>query len=124
MRASVGKLALIPAVVSENVTNKSCLVHDKSEKYSSWVTLQPQSDRCRQCEAEVRILDFRTTWSEFQKPYQTTAVGGEAKLRIHNLNPIPTEGGPFGPEQPKTVWHFLSFMSGVIKIHDFVSFSI
>ena len=41
-----------------------------------------------------------------------------------NINPIPTEGGPFGPEQPKTVWHFHSFMTGVTKIHDFVCFSI
>ena len=41
-----------------------------------------------------------------------------------DLNPIPTEGGPFGPEQPKTVWHFHSFMAGVTKIHDFVYFSI
>ena len=40
------------------------------------------------------------------------------------VNPIPTEGGPFGPEQPKTVWHFHSFMTGVTKIHDFVCFSI
>ena len=40
------------------------------------------------------------------------------------FNPIPTEGGPFGPEQPKTVWHFHSFMTGVTKIHDFVCFSI
>ena len=39
------------------------------------------------------------------------------------LNPIPTEGGPFGPEQPKLVWHFHSFMTGVTKIHDFVCFS-
>ena len=40
------------------------------------------------------------------------------------INPIPTEGGPFGPEQHKTVWHFHSFMAGVTKIHDFVHFSI
>ena len=37
-----------------------------------------------------------------------------------SLNPIPTEGGPFGPEQLKTVWHFHSFMAGVTKIYDFV----
>ena len=41
-----------------------------------------------------------------------------------NFNPIPIEGGHFGPEQPKTVWHFHSFMTGVTKIHDFVCFSI
>ena len=70
-RPSVQKLAPIPAVVLENVTNKSCLVCDKSEKYASWVTHRPQSDRCRQGEAEVSILDFKTTWSEFQKASQT-----------------------------------------------------
>ena len=56
-------------------------------------------------------------------------VCNKIKLHIyakmtHFLNPIPTEGGPFGPEQPKTVWHFHSFMAGVTKIHDFVYFSI
>ena len=75
----------IPAVVSENVTNKSCLVRDKSEKYASWVTLRPQSDRHRQGEAEVYILDFKTTCSEFQKPYQTAATRGEAELCTYNL---------------------------------------
>ena len=40
------------------------------------------------------------------------------------VNPIPTEGGPFGPEQPKTVWHLHSFMAVVTKIHDFVYHSI
>ena len=40
------------------------------------------------------------------------------------VNPIPTEGGPFGPEQPKTVWHLHSFMAGVTKINDFVYYSI
>ena len=32
-----------------------------SEKYAFWVTLRPQSDRCRQGEAEVCILDFKNT---------------------------------------------------------------
>ena len=53
---------------------------------------------------------------------------GQIKNYIKNFEvddaPIPTEGGPFGPEQPKTVWHFHSFMTGVTKIHDFVCFSI
>ena len=35
--------------------------------------------------AELRILDFKTTWSEFQKPSQTAAERGEAELRILNL---------------------------------------
>ena len=33
-------------------------------------------------EAELRILDFKTTWSEFKKPSQTAARRGEAELRI------------------------------------------
>ena len=32
--------------------------------------------------AELRILDFKTTWSEFQKASQTAAERGEAELRI------------------------------------------
>ena len=33
-------------------------------------------------EAELRILDFKTTWSEFQKASQTAAERGEAELHI------------------------------------------
>ena len=65
--ASVHKLVPILAVVSLTVTNKSCLVCVMSEKYECWVNLRPQWDRCSQGEAEVRILDFETTWSESQK---------------------------------------------------------
>ena len=57
----------------------------KSEKYSSWVTLRPQWDRCCRGKAEVRILDFKTTWSEFHKPSQTATEQGEAELHILNL---------------------------------------
>ena len=59
-----------------------------SEKYAFWVTLRPQSDRCCRGEAKVRILNFKTTWSEFQKASQTTteATRGEAELRVYNLN--------------------------------------
>ena len=53
-----------------------------SEKYAFWVTLGPQSDRCGQVEAKVRILDFKITWSEFQKASQTAAERGEAELHI------------------------------------------
>ena len=56
-----------------------------NEKYAFWVTLRPQSDNCGRGEAEVRILDFKTTRSEFQKPYQTAAARGKAKLRIYNI---------------------------------------
>ena len=56
-----------------------------SEKYAYWITLRPQSDLYHQGEAEVCILDFKTTWSEFQKPCQTAATRGEAELRTYNL---------------------------------------
>ena len=56
-----------------------------SEKYAFWVNLRPQSDSCRWGEAEVHILDFRTTWLEFQKASQTATEQDEAKLRILNL---------------------------------------
>ena len=39
---SAKKLTSIPASVSQNVTNKSCLARVKSEKYASLVTLRPQ----------------------------------------------------------------------------------
>ena len=85
VRACVRKLTSIPAVVQQNVTNKSCLVCVMSEKYAFWITLRPQSDRCRRGEAEVRILDFKTTWSEFQKANQTATEQGNAE-RISNQN--------------------------------------
>ena len=75
----------LPAVVSQNITNRSCLVSVKSEKYASWVTFRPHWDRCRQGEAEVRVLDFKTTWSEFQKANQTATEQGNAE-RISNQN--------------------------------------
>ena len=81
---SVRKLTSIPAVIQQNVTNKSCLVCVMSEKYAFWITLRPQSDRCRRGEAEVRILDFKTTWSEFQKASQTATEQGNAKyIKTH-----------------------------------------
>ena len=36
-------------------------------------------------EAELRILNFKTTWSEFEKPSQINVRRGEAELRIYNL---------------------------------------
>ena len=54
----------------------------QSEKYASWVNLTPQLDRCCRGEAEVRILDFQTTLSEFQAQSQIAAARGKAKVRI------------------------------------------
>ena len=38
-----------------------------------------------QGEAELRILDFKTTWSESQKASQTNAERGKAELRTLNF---------------------------------------
>ena len=76
----------IPAIVSQNNTNKSCLVCVKSEKYAFWITLTPQLDRCCRGEAEVRILDFKTTRSEFQIPSRPDCSHrGEAEIRIFDF---------------------------------------
>ena len=56
-----------------------------SEKYAFWVTLRPQSDHCRRGEAEVRIFNFKTTWSEFQKGSQTATQQGKAEQCIFNF---------------------------------------
>ena len=71
VRPCVRKLTSIPAEVLQKVTNKSCLVCVKSKKYASWVTIRPQWDCCCRDKAEVRIIDFKITWSEFQMPSQT-----------------------------------------------------
>ena len=41
-----------------------------------------KSDCSHRGKAEVRILDFKTAWSEFQQPCQTAATRGEAELCI------------------------------------------
>ena len=46
---------------------------------------KPRQTAATRGEAELRILDFKTTWSEFQKPCQTAAMRGEAELRTYNL---------------------------------------
>ena len=38
-----------------------------------------------QGKAELRILNFKTTWSDFQKPCQTTAIQGKAEVGTYNL---------------------------------------
>ena len=32
--------------------------------------------------AKLHILNFKTTWAEFQRPSQTTAKRGEAEVRV------------------------------------------
>ena len=50
-----------------------------------------QSDRCPRGEAKLCIFNFKTTWSEFQKPLQSATERGEAKLHILNLKTIWSE---------------------------------
>ena len=51
-------------------------VHPRSPSDPSGTTAH------RQGKAEVHILNFETTWSEFQKPSPTAPTQGEAKLPI------------------------------------------
>ena len=62
-----------------------------SEKYAFWVTLRPQSDHCCLGEAKVRMLDFKITWSEFQKASQTATKRDNVKLRILNFKTLRSE---------------------------------
>ena len=91
---------LFPAVVSQNVTNKSCLACVKSEKYASWVTNRPQWDCCCRGEAKVRIINFKTTWSEFQMPSQTAP----AEVRILNFKTTWSEFHHLPRFGPKQLW--------------------
>ena len=53
-----------------------------NEKYAFWVTLRPKSDPCRRGRAKIRIVDFKNTWSEFQKASLTAAERGKAELHV------------------------------------------
>ena len=46
---------------------------------------KPSQTATERGEAELRILDFKTTWSEFQKGSPTAAERGEAELRIFDF---------------------------------------
>ena len=61
------------------------------EKYAFWFPLRPQLDRFRQGEAEVRIIDFKTTWSEFQMASQAVTEWSKAELRIFNFKTTRSE---------------------------------
>ena len=54
---------------------------------TTWSEFQKpsKSDCSRRGKAGVCILNFKTTWSEFQKSSQTAAERGEAELRILEL---------------------------------------
>ena len=48
----------------------------------------PSQTAAEQVKAELRILDFKTTWSEFQKASLTAAEQGKAKLRKFDFKKI------------------------------------
>ena len=54
---------------------------------TTWSEFQKLSSMlpAMQDEAELRMLDFKTRWSEFQKPYQTALRQCEAERSIFNL---------------------------------------
>ena len=54
-------------------------------------------------EAELRILNFKTTWSEFQKPSQTTAKHCVTKLHILDFKTTWSEFQK--PSQTTSVFH-------------------
>ena len=50
---------------------------------TTWSEFQkPSQTAAKRGEAELCLFDFKTTWSEFQKASQTAAERGEAELRI------------------------------------------
>ena len=50
---------------------------------TTWLEFQKASHTAtKRGEAKLHILNFKTIWSEFQKPSQTTTERGEAELRI------------------------------------------
>ena len=57
--------------------------HFRVSSYSEFQ--MPSQTAAERGEAELRILNFKTTWSEFQRPSQTAAERGKAELRILNF---------------------------------------
>ena len=61
------------------------------------------------------------------KKGQKSAKSAEKYKKVQKVQNIDLTlfllGGPFGPQQPKTVWTFHILMAVVTKVHDFVYFS-
>ena len=78
----------VPSVPSRPVPEKKLLKQkillNKVVRYTSRVTKKYSESCCSagRGEAELRIFNFKTTWSEFQKASQTAAERGEAELHI------------------------------------------
>ena len=106
------KTISISYIVSQNDNNKSCLVCVQSKKYASWVTLRPKSDCCHRGKAKVHITNFKTTWSEFQRPSQTPTKRGKAELRIFDFKTTWSEfqrPSPTTTERGKAKLRILNF---------------
>ena len=58
------KVAQFHAVVSQNITNESCLVCVKSENYAFWVILRPLQGSMRQGKAKLCTLCYQARRSQ------------------------------------------------------------
>ena len=58
-------------------------------EWKIWILGHPHTQVRRK--AKVRILNFKTTWSEFQNPSQTATKRGKAELRILNFKTTRSE---------------------------------
>ena len=45
----------------------------------------PSGTTVAEAKAEIHLLNFKTTWLEFEKVSQTATEQGKAELRIYNL---------------------------------------
>ena len=61
------------------------MAYVKLKEYASWVDLTPKLDRYCRGKAKVRILDFKTTWSESQNLSQTATEQGKAEQCIFDF---------------------------------------
>ena len=91
------------------------------QKYASWVTLRPQWDHCRQGEVKVHILNFITTWSEFQKVSQTATEQGKAEQCIFDFKTTWSElqkASQTAADQGKAKLCFLDFLNHLVKVSE------
>ena len=83
----VSKKVPFSEVVSQNVTNISCLVYVKYEKYASWVPSDPSWTAAERGKAKLCMFNFKTTRSEFQKPSQTAPAEAKSRCVYSILKP-------------------------------------
>ena len=97
-----------------------------SEKYAFWVTIRPKmasQTTTEQGKAEQCIFNFKTTWSEFQKPSQTTTERGEAEQCIPYFKTTWSEFQKPNQTKPSCVYLILkshgqpSYVYTILKKH-------